>query len=99
MGAARVSGKKKPRRSGAEWVGVVPVTYRAKLLRTRGQQQKAPPERGLPETRLSDHASFWDAGLPAVMITDTAFFRNSALHRVLKVAVEKLWIASRDVRS
>ena len=27
----------------------------------------------LPETRLSDHASFWDAGLPAVMVTDTAF--------------------------
>ena len=30
----------------------------------------------LPDTRLSDHAPFWDAGLPAVMITDTAFFRN-----------------------
>ena len=29
----------------------------------------------LPETRLSDHASFWDAGLPALMVTDTAFFR------------------------
>ena len=34
----------------------------------------------LPETRLSDHASFWDAGLPAVMITDTAFFRNPNYH-------------------
>jgi Peptidase family M28 len=31
--------------------------------------------RNLPETRLSDHASFWDAGLPALMVTDTAFFR------------------------
>ena len=30
----------------------------------------------LPSTRLSDHASFWDAGWPALMITDTAFFRN-----------------------
>jgi hypothetical protein len=30
----------------------------------------------LPETRLSDHASFGDAGLPALMVTDTAFFRN-----------------------
>ena len=30
----------------------------------------------LPETRLSDHTSFWDAGLPALMVTDTAFFRN-----------------------
>jgi Zn-dependent M28 family amino/carboxypeptidase len=36
--------------------------------------------RVLPETRLSDHASFWDAGLPAVMVTDTAFFRNPNYH-------------------
>jgi Zn-dependent M28 family amino/carboxypeptidase len=34
----------------------------------------------LPETRLSDHASFWDVGLPAVMVTDTAFFRNPNYH-------------------
>jgi Zn-dependent M28 family amino/carboxypeptidase len=34
----------------------------------------------LPEARLSDHASFWDAGLPAVMVTDTAFFRNPNYH-------------------
>jgi hypothetical protein len=34
----------------------------------------------LPEARLSDHASFWDAGLPALMITDTAFFRNPNYH-------------------
>lgn len=34
----------------------------------------------LPETRLSDHASFWDAGLPALMVTDTAFFRNLNYH-------------------
>ena len=34
----------------------------------------------LPETRLSDHASFWDAGLAAVMVTDTAFFRNPNYH-------------------
>lgn len=35
----------------------------------------------LPATRLSDHAAFWDAGLPALMITDTAFFRNPHYHR------------------
>lgn len=35
----------------------------------------------LPATRLSDHASFWDHGWPAVMITDTAFFRNPHYHR------------------
>lgn len=34
----------------------------------------------LPATRLSDHASFWDAGRPAVMITDTAFMRNPHYH-------------------
>ena len=34
----------------------------------------------LPATRLSDHASFWDHGWPAVMVTDTAFFRNPNYH-------------------
>jgi hypothetical protein len=34
----------------------------------------------LPEARMSDHASFWDAGLPALMVTDTAFFRNPNYH-------------------
>lgn len=28
----------------------------------------------------SDHASFWDAGYPAIMITDTANFRSPAYH-------------------
>ncbi|MGH6737185.1 MAG: M28 family peptidase [Methyloceanibacter sp.] len=34
----------------------------------------------LPATRLSDHAAFWDAGWPALMVTDTAFFRNPNYH-------------------
>lgn len=29
---------------------------------------------------LSDHRSFWDAGFQALMITDTAFFRNPHYH-------------------
>ena len=29
---------------------------------------------------LSDHDSFWRLGLPAVMVTDTAFFRNPHYH-------------------
>ena len=29
---------------------------------------------------FSDHASYWDAGFDAVMITDTAFLRNPAYH-------------------
>jgi Zn-dependent M28 family amino/carboxypeptidase len=36
---------------------------------------------GISEVRLSDHSSFWDAGYPALMITDTSFFRNPHYHR------------------
>jgi len=41
------------------------------------------PNRGLivPQTRLSDHASFWDLGYPAMMVTDTAFLRNPHYHQ------------------
>ena len=38
----------------------------------------APPL--IPGVDLSDHKNFWDLGYPAVMITDTAFFRNKAYH-------------------
>jgi Zn-dependent M28 family amino/carboxypeptidase len=34
----------------------------------------------IPETRFSDHASFWDHGYPALMLTDTAMFRNPHYH-------------------
>jgi Zn-dependent M28 family amino/carboxypeptidase len=34
----------------------------------------------LPESRLSDHANFWDQGYQAVMLTDTAFLRNPHYH-------------------
>jgi Zn-dependent M28 family amino/carboxypeptidase len=35
----------------------------------------------IPAVRLSDHSPFWDLGYPALMITDTAFFRNPHYHR------------------
>jgi Zn-dependent M28 family amino/carboxypeptidase len=35
----------------------------------------------LPSVRLSDHASFWHRGYKAVMVTDTAFYRNPHYHR------------------
>lgn len=35
----------------------------------------------LPATRLSDHAPFWDAGFPALLLTDTAFLRNPHYHQ------------------
>ena len=33
-----------------------------------------------PEMRLSDQFSYWDVGYPALMLTDTAFFRNPNYH-------------------
>jgi len=40
------------------------------------------PENGnlLQATRLSDHSPYWDAGFPALMITDTSFLRNPHYH-------------------
>jgi Zn-dependent M28 family amino/carboxypeptidase len=35
----------------------------------------------IPESRLSDHSPFWDAGYPALLVTDTSFFRNPHYHR------------------
>jgi Zn-dependent M28 family amino/carboxypeptidase len=35
----------------------------------------------LPQTRLSDHAHFWDRGYRAMMVTDTAFLRNPHYHK------------------
>ncbi len=43
----------------------------------------------LPAVRLSDHASFWDQGFSAVMITDSAFYRNPYYHTALDT-MEKL---------
>jgi aminopeptidase YwaD len=42
----------------------------------------AVPDNGnwLQATRLSDHSPYWDAGYPALMITDTAFLRNPHYH-------------------
>jgi hypothetical protein len=34
----------------------------------------------VPAVRLSDHAPFWDEGFKAVMVTDSAFYRNPHYH-------------------
>jgi aminopeptidase YwaD len=34
-----------------------------------------------PDTRRSDHAAFWQYGYPAVMLTDTANYRNPHYHQ------------------
>jgi Zn-dependent M28 family amino/carboxypeptidase len=43
----------------------------------------AVPGRGemLPDVRRSDHAAFWDEGYRAIMLTDTADFRNPHYHQ------------------
>jgi len=38
--------------------------------------------RFIPGIDFSDHRSYWDAGYDAVMITDTAFYRNKNYHTV-----------------
>lgn len=35
-----------------------------------------------PDLRRSDHAIFWDAGIPALMLTDASEFRNPYYHTV-----------------
>tara|TARA_R110002096_G_scaffold433381_2_gene652023 strand:+ start:74855 stop:75904 length:1050 start_codon:yes stop_codon:yes gene_type:complete len=35
---------------------------------------------GVNHVAWSDHYQYWDRGIPAVMITDTAFYRNEAYH-------------------
>ncbi len=40
----------------------------------------------LPPLFLSDHASYWKYGFPAVMITDTAFLRNPHYHHASDTA-------------
>ncbi len=39
----------------------------------------------VPGVDLSDHGSFWKEGYPAVMLTDTAFYRNPHYHEATDV--------------
>ncbi len=43
-----------------------------------------------PDLRRSDHAPFWDAGKPALMLTDGANFRNECYHTPGDTLNEKL---------
>lgn len=60
----------------------------ARLARAMGEAEGPPvvPVIGpevvrSPWTRLSDHSSFWDVGLPAMVVTDTGPLRNRHYHR------------------
>ncbi len=37
------------------------------------------PDR-IPDAGFSDHWSFWQQGYPAIMVTDTAYYRNTYYH-------------------
>ncbi|HSP79430.1 MAG TPA: M28 family peptidase [Myxococcaceae bacterium] len=75
--------------STGNFIGVVGRGEERELVRTVHQAMRAasplPVEsltapRGLEGVDFSDHASFWDEGYPAVMVTDTALFRNPNYH-------------------
>lgn len=51
-------------------------------LRLLAAKTWGPLHRLLPDLSRSDHFPFWEAGMPAVMWTDTADFRNPNYHRL-----------------
>jgi hypothetical protein len=51
----------------------IPLPHLSMAVPGRGEQ--------LPDSRRSDHASFWDEGYRAIMITDTTNFRSPHYHR------------------
>lgn len=51
----------------------------------------------IPGVGWSDHWSFWQVGVPAVMITDTAPFRNPGYHLVSDTADPLDWAATARV--
>ena len=54
-------------------------------LRVVGLRVMLGAERLFPDLLRSDHAPFWEAGMPAVLWTDTAEFRNPRYHTPLDV--------------
>jgi Zn-dependent M28 family amino/carboxypeptidase len=84
-----------------DFIGIVANSRSRKFSKLLARQFSKNPElpvvklnvplngRILPAVRLSDHASFWDEGFNAVMITDSAFYRNPHYHTELDT-MEKL---------
>ncbi|EDX84685.1 peptidase, M28 family [Synechococcus sp. PCC 7335] len=70
-------------------IGNIKTIFKMRSLKRHLLQSGAPCEwlpvvnqgRQIPDTRRSDHAPFWDAGYPAVMVTDTAHLRNPHYHQ------------------
>jgi Zn-dependent M28 family amino/carboxypeptidase len=61
-----------------------PFTRRMRAVTGLSVETLSIPGNGsmVPAARLSDHSPFWDLGYPALMITDTSFYRNPNYHRV-----------------
>lgn len=75
--------------STGNFIAVVGRTDQGALVRTVHQAMRAASDlpveslaapRSLEGVDFSDHASFWDEGYPAVMVTNTALFRNPNYH-------------------
>ncbi len=59
--------------AGAAAEGAAPLKTMSLVVPANGE--------AFPDTRRSDHVAFWDYGFPAVMLTDTANFRNPHYHQ------------------
>lgn len=62
---------------------------------------------GLPEIDFSDHLNYWNFGYSAIMITDTAMFRNKNYHRSsdrmetldlkrMKLVIDQVYLALKE---
>ena len=60
--------------------GLVRRAVRAFRRQAQFPSEGAALPSGLPGVAWSDHWSFWQEGYPAIMVTDTAFFRNHHYH-------------------
>lgn len=81
--------------SAGNYIAVVGDLFQRKLVRKiRQTMRRATPlpvesinaPRLLPGIAFSDHLNYWKAGYPAVMITDTAFYRNPNYHTAFDTA-------------
>ncbi len=59
----------------------MPEVIRGRLAAISQDDLRAVVERISQNVLRSDHAPFWRAGIPAIMWTDTAEFRNPHYHR------------------
>ncbi len=77
--------------------GLVDVVARALQKRNMTGTAAIVAPGGMPGISFSDHASFWAAGIPAVMVTDTAYLRNPYYHRQTDTADKLDFLRMADV--